>query len=799
MAAKDLQMARTRAIRVDEVPGAAIASERHSSVEPTAFLLGVLRRQWPLLLVAVIASVSIAWLVSLEFRTQTYSVELDLKPQQLPVSNQKVYTPPNADVASDLLTSIEVLQPVVEKHGLPPVLYFSRFLTTKLNAKSGIITVNLTHGEKPVAALILNDIGDEFVKAIVEQRKQMLGQHADHIGGLLDKADGELNLARVEFVKLKESEQSTVNDARQTAELEGLIDRSMQVEAAIGEVSRDQARIQRNQAVVNEDMVSIRNSICRDVLAGRKRQTEIIGQGLTGSSRLATVKEEVQQQLTTLEAELDSILSQPNGSEKNAENSGSGSDVVAENSPTETTQAAQPSGEAAGVSQNNASDNSPQVSEVSLTSQPSTSPLGESDFASNWIQKVAGVGRESLGDFDQPTLDAIQKAQDKLSKLAEDARKLQFDLDDSKAELAFFIEKDKELLTAIKTSVPVTQGRMSERALELESDLAFKEQKFAELSRQLDQINQIRECQVSDYVVQSPAAPVLDGEKSDRKKLFALTMLGGGIILLIPSTLIEMLRLRPTPIDVVSQKWNLPVLGVQVPARHRKNSANARSSDFQNEFRLMALRIQQSLYRPKGRVVLFSGLDHDESPMGLIRSLAKCFSQREESVLIIQTLPTLSDSTVTKSGRPGVAEFLAGHYDDPTELVVGTGLTGIGFLPGGSAVGASEAMASSRLTALIDQFRESYSMILLCGPSTFHPVDLQMLAARADGIVFTVNKQSLRTVYGDEVIGDLIELGGPILGFAEHPVTSKKAYPADQFQPDTDLKSESPRVTSISA
>ena len=129
-----------------------------------------------------------------------------------------------------------------------------------------------------------------------------------------------------------------------------------------------------------------------------------------------------------------------------------------------------------------------------------------------------------------------------------------------------------------------------------------------------------------------------------------------------------------------------------------------------------------------------------------------------------------------------------------SRLVVGTGITGIDFLPGGCTVTASEAMASSRLTTLIDQFRERYSMILLCGPSTLHPADLQMLAARADGIVLTVNKKSLQTVYGEEVINDLIELGAPILGFAEQPLMVKKAFPSDK-----DAIRETPTTTAISA
>ena len=131
-----------------------------------------------------------------------------------------------------------------------------------------------------------------------------------------------------------------------------------------------------------------------------------------------------------------------------------------------------------------------------------------------------------------------------------------------------------------------------------------------------------------------------------------------------------------------------------------------------------------------------------------------------------------SGETSFKAGRPGVAEFLAEDCEDAGLFVVGTGVTGIDFLPGGCSAVASEAMASSKLTCLIEQFRAKYSMIILCGPSTLYPADLQMLAARADGIVFTVNQDSVNAAYGNEVIGDLLELGAPILGVAEQPLAT---------------------------
>jgi hypothetical protein len=257
----------------------------------------------------------------------------------------------------------------------------------------------------------------------------------------------------------------------------------------------------------------------------------------------------------------------------------------------------------------------------------------------------------------------------------------------------------------------------------------------------------------------------------------------------------ELLRLRPAPIQVISRRWNLPVLGSHSPGY--SGNAAARNGVGSQDLRLMALRIQQSLVRPTGRVVLFSGLDHDESPLALIRSLSYCLAQREETVLMIQIPPTLaasggfrfnSDGSL-KARRPGVAEFLAETSEDASSLVLSTGVTGIDVLPGGCSAVASEAMASSRLTGLIEQFREKYSMIILCGPSTLYPADLQMLAARADGIVFTVNQDSVNSVYGNEVIGDLLELGAPILGLAEQPAATGNAAASFDSSPSLALAS----------
>jgi hypothetical protein len=260
-------------------------------------------------------------------------------------------------------------------------------------------------------------------------------------------------------------------------------------------------------------------------------------------------------------------------------------------------------------------------------------------YSRNGSQRCPAVGKETLGELDADTVISIQKAKDALRDLLLKQEDFSSNSMTTKSKWTFYSLKHETWRMPWVVPRPSALSTWSERALELETQLSLKEGKYAELSRQLDQINQVKDCQWPEYVVQRSANLVADGEKSNRNKLFVLAFLGSGLFLLIPSVVIELFRLRPTPVSFVSRKWNLPVLGSQASSHPSRKAVPALSAEFQHEFRLMALRIQQSLFRPEGRVVLFSGLDHEESPMGLIRTLAKCFSQREESVLIIQTLP----------------------------------------------------------------------------------------------------------------------------------------------------------------
>jgi hypothetical protein len=741
-----------------------------SAGNPVEIVAGALKRQWLRLLVATLVSAGVAWAIATSFATQKVTSRLTLSSQSLPATSQNVYTAPNPNVAAMLLKSPRILQTVAERHNLPSANMLARMINLSPNLATSSIEVALVQTDTDKAIAILDDVAGELIKSIASDRKQTLTEHAGYIRELLATAKSDLTGGRKELVRLEESLRLKGADSSQkNAEIYGLHNREADLKSSIDECRRKDARLRSDLKLLTDEFAFVQNAAFRAVVEGRRRQSERLGERLTRNAPAAAINVEIQRQLQVAEKELADHVK---ASEKpNRRESRESSDVPSEDRS---------------VGRNRTSRGSNRVSEagaaltVGADSNELTSGVDASELVADqltkWVERISAIGRDSLGELEPTTLESAKTSWSKLSKIADEARELQFEANNNRVDLDYFLAKIDEFELEKNRSTNEDVKRSSSELLELKLDVDEKEKRYSELSQQLDQINQLRECELTEFVVTSPASVnVVDDISSNRKNLFVCSFLGFGLLLTAPLIAMELMRLRPSPITIISRRWNLPVLGSHSLGFSGNTSPNGGVGS--QDLRLMALRIQQSLSRPSGRVVMFSGLDHGESPLALIRSLSYCLAQREESVLMIQIPPTLEaaegwrfgNEGSFKAGRPGVAEYLASGSEDVTSCVISAGVAGIDFLPGGCSAVASEAMASSRLTSLIEQLRAKYSMIILCGPSTLYPADLQMLAARADGIVFTVNQDSVNSVYGNEVIGDLLELGAPILGLAEQP------------------------------
>jgi Mrp family chromosome partitioning ATPase len=112
----------------------------------------------------------------------------------------------------------------------------------------------------------------------------------------------------------------------------------------------------------------------------------------------------------------------------------------------------------------------------------------------------------------------------------------------------------------------------------------------------------------------------------------------------------------------------------------------------------------------------------------------------------------------------GISDYLCNEELEIGDLVLHTKYTRVDCIHGGVSPLPREGLASRRITDLLELSRGRYSMILVAGPSTRNQTDVQLLAARADGMLFTVAPNTPISNRGHEVIQDLIDLDAPVMG-----------------------------------
>jgi Mrp family chromosome partitioning ATPase len=111
-----------------------------------------------------------------------------------------------------------------------------------------------------------------------------------------------------------------------------------------------------------------------------------------------------------------------------------------------------------------------------------------------------------------------------------------------------------------------------------------------------------------------------------------------------------------------------------------------------------------------------------------------------------------------------LAAWLAGDSSDVEGLLKPTQLPNVDQLLACDDRLPREAWGTQRVTDLLAELRERYTLVLISGPTVEQAVDLQMLAARVDGIVLSAPARSVVGPKANAVVRDLSHLQAPILG-----------------------------------
>ena len=423
------------------------------------------------------------------------------------------------------------------------------------------------------------------------------------------------------------------------------------------------------------------------------------------------------------------------------------------------------------------------------------------------------VFREKLNGLDMKSF-----LTDENQKLVEHLNQRIEQFEDRIRDVGFSIEAKKNEVGQIQARLEDKQRRMAEQPgaahanepLDLMDDVRQAEAMQDVLAHQLTGARQLEKSRVHEYTIVAAATLAKETPPNWLKRI-VVVFSAAMMVLLLPVLGWEFFSSRGTPADAAARRFGLPVLARMSHSNVLPQSHGLAISG-KEELRLLALRIQQFIPNA-GSVILFSPLDPLDSPVNVICQLAECFADREERVLIIDMsrTPAVHDHLLTRymsvvehiehngahrselNGTPangaavngaagskhggsaagmierttaarGVSDFLRDETLDFASLVSSPASERVHFIPAGEREFPRECFGTRRMTDFIEQCRRRYSMVLVSAPPASESADLQMLAARADGILFTASHGKRRARHNYHALQELLEIDAPVLG-----------------------------------
>ena len=338
---------------------------------------------------------------------------------------------------------------------------------------------------------------------------------------------------------------------------------------------------------------------------------------------------------------------------------------------------------------------------------------------------------------------------------------------------------------------------LHKQSYELEQEVLSVTHDKQRLDDELSVIEQLCAEETSGFTVVQPATESLGSPTSNKRKLlFALSLVTGLVLSRNAIVLLEVAHRRESPLTMWARRLGLPLLVQEnSPVTVAEDDFGTRAN--YDAMRLLALRIQQSVKRP-GSTFLFLRAQLPANALTGCYGIwpVVCRSRRQGRVLIVHSgslgpcgrevvpepmnerrmSPSYSlagRNGASRHGEPatvepdvhGLAAYLTAGSLDLEGLVEPTHLADVDQLQAGDCPLPREAWGTLRMNELLYRLRERYSLILFCGPTVEQPVvDLPPLAARVDGIIFSMPDKNLVSPNAAAVIRDSTQMQAPILG-----------------------------------
>ncbi|TWU11821.1 hypothetical protein CA54_06320 [Symmachiella macrocystis] len=703
--------------------------------QPSLFLT-ILQKRWWLLGIICLLAGGLSYFIATEFRSLNADVSGSLIYSGLPTPpGPVVYQAPSLQTYKEVLFSTSRMQKIVDKHGLdiPPDIFASLF-EMKVIGRSSVMELTLGWPEEEVGVELVNDTMQTLIDAAAEQRQAILTEHMKHVEIIhlgakreVDEAAEELSLARLRHDTLLH------NNGLATQEYSN----------KLKSVSNTNSTID----LKNVELLSIKQQLAQAEKIRQEKisvyQTELLKKRQT---QLDLVMEEYAKTSTRF-AELTSLKIE--------------------------------------------------LAEIDTT--------GKDSSLVEWETALDEIGLTTLGPISQIAGPELTLLKTEIASADKRISDFQFRLDTVKNHLHMLNERLAEYDTEATDKAGDVAIASSEVVAKLEKKLESAEGRSKLISLQLENMDQLYKCKSREFAVLIPASVETAIVTSNTKKLFVMSFFACSILLVCPVVLTEWLLQRETAVSAFSRRWSLPLMTDRALAGFNSRTRSTPDWKTNESIRMAALRIQQSLPESSS-VVLFSGLGDTPAPAGVLNSLSECLAHRGERILLVDAVDrqhgkfdksdSVSDlshpgpaelpaaktatektaaaetkqandgslATIDNEHKMGLSDIFSNNAPITADLIQHTENPCVDLIGSGEGVFPVEAMASARLTELLKSCQSSYSMIFIAGPPIASRADLQMLAARADAIVLTADKRSVKDPASPAAIRDLIELQAPVIG-----------------------------------
>ncbi len=387
----------------------------------------------------------------------------------------------------------------------------------------------------------------------------------------------------------------------------------------------------------------------------------------------------------------------------------------------------------------------------------------ETDQITEWkrqLKVLEGTVIPAKDSFKSPAQELLQSLQVKAADMELQALSLQKKAAYLRDEMLRVKERLGEL-----TDLHGRYTTLSQRIESLQSEKTGLEQALAKERREYDSTDK-------GFAIVSTAPVPTVPLKSNKKIIFAVVVFLGTMFSFSAILVAELLDTTIKSGAELQQKTAIQVIAMIPGVKSSQQIFPDTSSSVLIEtFRIVSRRIRREVPEMGARVMITSA-DRGEGKTMVTANLAACFGRQDERVLVmdaqIRDIPSERDLRylISEEDKPlkGLGEWLSFEADRADEIVWHTVLPGVQCIPHVKEAVIPDLLGSNRMKDLLEELSESFSLILIDGPSVSDYVDAELVAQWCDAVVFLVRSRTCTSSSLRSAVERVRSTGVPLIG-----------------------------------